>query len=854
MGDPAIPGMVLSGPAGVGKTSLARQVTQDADAAQYVTRWVAATPATACLPFGALSSLLPAVLPHAASRTNLLRQVADLLVAPVGQRRLILAVDDAHLLDDTSAALLHQLVQARDAFVFVTLRSGEPAPEPIISLWREQLVPRLDLRPLHRREVEYILVGVLGGPIDGMTARRLWVSTRSNMLLLREIVNAGLEAGALTQTAGVWRWDGPFIIASRLVELIGNRIGRLVPEEQHLLEIVAHGEPLEADLIAQIVSPDVLLAVEGKGLVVVAEDRHRVHVSLPHPIYGEVLRSRCPPLRTRRWRQQLADAVEKAGMRRKDDSLRIAVWHLDSHDPVRLDTLLAAARRAWALLDLPLTEKLAIAALNAGGGVAAGKMLWRVLLAAERSADAEKLLCDLRESAQTEQERAELAIGRAWNLFWGLDAVEKATAVLADVFATVTDPIWRAEIMVLRAVFAAYQNRWAEAVDIAADLLADGPASPRARAQAHVVQGMSLTHLGRPSEAITALDRASQPIAEWTGRLPYVAETANVVRCHAYLFSGMFAEAEQVAAAAYDSAVFRGWDWAVVFACLARAQASRFRGRARDASRWLREALSIYRRQPSGNFMPGVCLFGELAHAEALTGDGGSARQAMAEADARRRQSQRTFELWADLARPWVAAASGDTTKAVDMALALSLRTRECGARSIEALALHDLVRLGRPGRAVGRLGELAADTPSRLTILFARHAEAAASRDGPSLDAVASSFRVIDATLLAAETFAQASLAHKRAGRSASMRRSRAEAAVLAGHCQGATTPALRQFMVPVLTERERDVARLAVAGLSNMDIARRLVISKRTVDNHLHKIYAKLGINSRWALKPFL
>ena len=48
-------------------------------------------------------------------------------------------------------------------------------------------------------------------------------------------------------------------------------------------------------------------------------------------------------------------------------------------------------------------------------------------------------------------------------------------------------------------------------------------------------------------------------------------------------------------------------------------------------------------------------------------------------------------------------------------------------------------------------------------------------------------------------------------------------------------------------LTKREREVAVLAAGGITSKDIADRLFVSVRTVDNHLGRVYEKLGISSR-------
>ena len=55
-------------------------------------------------------------------------------------------------------------------------------------------------------------------------------------------------------------------------------------------------------------------------------------------------------------------------------------------------------------------------------------------------------------------------------------------------------------------------------------------------------------------------------------------------------------------------------------------------------------------------------------------------------------------------------------------------------------------------------------------------------------------------------------------------------------------------------LTARERQITVLVARGLSNKDVAERLVISKRTVDAHVNHIFAKLGLSSRVQLTIWL
>jgi DNA-binding CsgD family transcriptional regulator/energy-coupling factor transporter ATP-binding protein EcfA2 len=69
-----------------------------------------------------------------------------------------------------------------------------------------------------------------------------------------------------------------------------------------------------------------------------------------------------------------------------------------------------------------------------------------------------------------------------------------------------------------------------------------------------------------------------------------------------------------------------------------------------------------------------------------------------------------------------------------------------------------------------------------------------------------------------------------------------------------GQTKPRAGEFANASLTPQEREIAELAAAGLSNKQIGERLFLSHRTVGNHLHRVFPKLGITSRAALRDAL
>jgi DNA-binding CsgD family transcriptional regulator len=842
MSDPAVAGIVVAGEAGVGKTRLALEALDQADPTRYLSRRAVATRATRSIPLGALAQLLPADLPSA----NLLRAATEALVGVGDERRLVLGIDDAHLLDDTSAALLHQVVRAGAAFVLVTLRGGEPAPDPITALWKDRIIERFDLLPLSPLEVEQVLGAALGGQVDSTTTARLWRATRGNALLLRELVVAGLDQGALADPDGVWRWQGPWTMAPRLMELITARLERPDEDELRVLELLAYGDPLGVELLASLVPMRAIETLEVQGLLWVEQSRRRAQARPAHPLYVEALRRRCLGLRARARQRELADATRRFGARRREDELRLAIWQMATGGETEPRMLVSGARQAWAAFDAPLAERLARAALEGGAGVEAAQLLSELLVYCGRAKEAEELLAALPVRPSGEEEQARLDLARAVNLFWGLDRVGEALEVLAEAERSIAHQGWREGIAAMRGRFHAHAGHYAEALRVLDGLLSQPPVFESTEAGALMGRALAASGHGRLSAAAADVRRARRLAPRWHEEVPWLGEMVEVAGYLSQALAGDLTGAAETAARLHEAAAeHTDYPFSQVVWCTLRGQAARLRGQVRDALRWLREGW-----RQSGHDEPGafasLCA-AELAHAAALTGDHDLAERALADAQARPRASQAVFDPWLGIAATWVAATRGATGQAAELALAGARRTREGGALGYEPIALHDAVRLGAARLVVDRLGELATVAEGQLVGVYAAHALAAARQDGQSLDQAASSFASAGASLLAAEAAAQAALAHRRAGRQASARASAATSARWLEACQGAWTPALGALAAPRLTPRELEIAKLASRGLTNREIAERLGTSVRTVGNHLHQTYSKLGIRGR-------
>ena len=839
-------GILAIGPPGVGRTRFARAALVGVgstgpgdghpDGPSWHPVWVVASRATTRIPLGALSHLLPDHDPGDGSPGWLLHEARQVLLRAKGTARLLLGVDDVHLLDETTAVLLHQLASSGDAFLVLSAPTGVSVPEPVFALWKESLVERIDLPELTRQEADDLVVTVLGGHVDAATLHRLWSLSLGNPLFLRELVRGARASGALKPTGRVWHTDGTIPVSGRLAEIMQQRTDGSAPLEQRLMRLLAFGQPLGGDLAAELTSPEAVAALEERGIITSRRTGRRVEVSLAHPLHTEVLRHGATAFRERQTYQYLADALEARGVRREEDRWRLLDWRTGQGAAIASEELLAAA--AGAVVANPLLAERLLREAAATGDPTARLLHARVLIRLGHTAEAEDTLAPLCRDATVSGEVAvAAALARAYNQYWGHRDV-------GDVQEMITTATGRADLpdsedaTVLRAFGLLLAGRHLEAAEAVAPALAE-PAGNAPPIGALTVAATAALRANRPDEARRYAEQGLESKAEDpTGGWMLIELTC--ARWYADVSEGRLDDAEAVALQTHTRSIDDEQRTVTALSATWVGIATARRGYVNTATRWLLEAAAGV---PSEQFVFTVPLVSELAIAIASVGKAARARTVFEEAGDLALDGP--IPGWAGPAQVWLAGVAGQTTEAERIALetadgpaALGLRLR----------ALHTAVRLGITGAVTDCLETLAKDATNPMALLYADHARALAAGDGEALDDVAD--RLADNGLLleAADAAAQAAVAHRADGAGGSAGGSASRARAWAERCEGASTPALEQLEgVADLTRREMEIASLAASGLTSKAIASQLVVSVRTVDNTLRMVYAKLGVSGR-------
>ncbi|OBK52579.1 hypothetical protein A5655_21730 [Mycobacterium sp. 1081908.1] len=837
LADDAVRGVALAGKAGVGKSRLAREAVAAAAADGWTVRTVAATATSRPIPLGAFWQWADHVesAPFALARTAI-RGLTD----ATQPGRLVVFVDDAHLLDDLSALVLQQLAQSRAAAVILTIRTGEAAPAAVTALWKDGLLRRRELEPLTRREIDHLLAATLGAAPDRQCADKLWRLTRGNVLFLRQLIEQEHGAGRMVVRRGAARWIGDTAISGSVAELVDSQIGAIPGDVRDVVDLVAISEPIDWHCLRLIAEPGAIESAEQRELIRTSGGE----VYIGHPLYAEVRLNRCGASRLRRLRGQIAAAMKDGGGAAR--AVKRGLLWLESDLPPEPDVLLSAATAANALMDYETAERLFTAAAATGVGAQARIPLAYSLLMREKSELALEVLDGVEPDEATQSGFINEIVMRASNLLWGMRSPKRSWRLIDDALETASGA-GRQQLLVFRAYQLALAARPGEVVATMAEV-DEGDLDWYGATVGYGAESMAYGELGRPDQAVAKIIEAYYALT-LSEQGKFLRQPATEYHTFALIAAGRIPEALEVAerncrAQREEPAAIRA---------LAREILGMVTLAAGDLDAALRDLPKAIDEKAADNFnvVNSFHRFHLLrAQALARSGDADAAGRALNSARAHRHPAYVYVISTELLTEAWLASARSRPTEARRLARRAAEFAREHDQHAREVWCLQTAVQFDDT-EAAERLAQLAEHVEGPRAAVAARYAAAVRADDAGELDWASAEFELMGDMLAAADAAGQAATAHRRAGRGGSAMTAAARAHRLATVCGGATSPAIEAAsFAPPFSNREREIAVLVAQGLTNREIAEAVSLSVRTVESHIYRASGKAGVSGRSAL----
>jgi DNA-binding CsgD family transcriptional regulator len=880
--------LVLRGEAGVGKTALLHHCARQASGFRVAT--IAGVESEMELPFAGLHQLCAPMLGRlgalpepqraalcvalglssgaAPDRFLVALAALSLLAEVAAERPLLCVVDDAQWLDAASGQVLgfvaRRLLAESVAIVFAV---REPTNE------RELVgLPELVLGGLSEEDARALLATVIPGRLDERVRDRLVVETGGNPLAILELP----RALAATHLQGGFGFENAYPLPGRIEESFLRRLESL-PQEARLLLLVAAAEPVDDPLLVWRAAEQLDIGLSAaaadatEGLLTIGE-----RVIFRHPLVRSAVYRSATVQERRAVHLALAEATD-----RDTDPDRRA-WHVASA---------AAGPDEQVALEL---ERSAGRAQARGGLAAAAAFLQRaVALTADSGRRTDRALAAAEASLQA-------------------GVFEVARRLLATAEVGPLDELQRARLDLLRAQAAYAESRGSEAPALllrAAKTL--DPLDPMLARDTYLdawsaalfagrlASTGSLHHVSREALArprATGLQRPSDlllhgfSLAFTEGR----AAAAPVLEQAASGFAGKDVAVEDVLRWGWlaTAAAVMVWDYETCLAVATRgvllaresgaltvlavsanvlAQAVALGGESASAASLVAEADSVTEATGARVAPYGALVLAGLQgrEAEAATVIDATIHEATA-------GGQGTAVQYARWARAVLLNGLGRYQEALAVAQDASDDTPEL---FVSAWALSELVeaaaRSEETARARGALDRLTEATSAAETdwgLGIAARARALLSEGEAAQRLYREAIERLGRTRLRPE-LARAHLLYgewlRREGRRVDAREQlRTAHEMLETIGMEAFAERARRELLATgkkvrkrtsdtrdeLTGQERQIAGLARDGLSNPEIGARLFLSSRTVEWHLGKVFAKLGITSRMGLRDAL
>ncbi len=837
----------MAGP-GIGKSSLADAISERLAGELNILR-IHGSSALAAVPFGVLTPYTgdltaeESVSPVAVLRSmwSYFEKLRTGNSAPV-----LMVLDDAHYLDDASAGVVADLISAGWATVVAAARPRPGLPQPLDQLWYDGLAERVDLRPLTREQIEEVLAHLLDGTVPAATIDAVWAASGGNPRLLDALLHDAAEAGILSKRNGIWILlgalpaDGP-----RLTAVVAKDHLRRSPEEQEALKLIALAGPVGRKVIEEICGAPVVRALLDQQIAVETSGVP-AELSLWNGLFADAIRTTISVSRSLQLQEKVR-ARQNGTVLHGEGRLRSVEWAIECGVKVSDEDMLESAREALLRFRNDSARSIAARIQDPHTLPLAQAIQARALYNEGAYADAAALLDECWASLAADPQGPAVLLLR---VSAHQAAGQSLAAVADDMLSQISQageggPTWQGQLLRLlhSGAEADYRALADEMEGIRVLGLSETKAEPMA-ALGEALLAHALAAAGRPGDGLDAALRAASELSPLEDSLYFFPEfvLGRLVGC--YLAMGEWESAERelnsyAAAHAAGVATFTGSLEVLRGYSLLR------QGRMERAYQVLLPAVEALRlNDPLQLFRFGSALGYYVA---ARLGDAAQAKR---------------------LEQDYVDAVAGGPAHDL-LARGYAMAAGEYLAHDGKGLAsLHTLMTTTDASGRAGQLLELLAmcwdlGDPSVIPMvqdaaggLQGRWAEAMLTlataweaADGDALMVTAASLEESGFVNLAREAYVRASAVLDQAGE---RRRSR-QAVAQREKCDHELGERFREgrFIAAAptvhLTRREQDIVELAVQGLTDREIAQRLMVSVRTVEGHLYRTYVKLGVRSR-------
>nr|WP_163017157.1 LuxR family transcriptional regulator [Streptomyces chartreusis] len=718
---------------------------------------------------------------------------------------MVVCIDDIDRLDPVSLGVLVQVSKNKTTLLACTVTDNSSASEGVTALMRDGAVHRIQVSRLSEPHLAGICAAWFPQPIAHTSALALARLACGQVTTLRELLSGALEEGVLRNRHGIWYSDDRLPVR-RLTELMRPRLAEIGPPHRAALELVSLVGSLSYETALVLAECSTWEALEASGLVETSSSSDGLLVTPVDDMVTQGLVATLPTLRRHRLLRSLLDAQSADVGTKSISTLQSALWRRELGLPVSDQHLVAAAHQAWWSYQWSVAEDLLRQAWGCSKDASVAELLDQILWAQEKVDDEiEKATSrphpsqrsswfaretyDSSAAVKAAQLLEEGACAAAWRLVEPVVSFDEDARRVVDAGSVALTALLR---MGRPRTCVELGPRLLRMLD---ELRASRTAMPDASAIT-VLLAYARGACGERSGAILEL-RALMDVASGTHNAVLAARAGTMLAL--LLFEdGNVREAHRILAGG----------------------SARVAGPFRDMAQW------------------------GLAVTAAHLGDVEALRKASVDAASRQTDRQLALALREHH--------EGDTEAAVTRLVTSTKAAIASGAFGDAAKAVHLLGRLDRARVGSELCGTWTTSLEGPSDLLGVSFTQGTAKGAIERVQAAAEGFESAGTALYAAEAWAVCSRLHRKAGQArhatAATRRCSAARANYDGR-----PPVLLHVVEnsETLTRREREIALMAAGGHTDQAIAELLVLSVRTVSNHLYSIYRKLGVSNRRALK---